>query len=118
QIGAQFLEKIHGGQGILLGCVPGVERGKVTIIGGGIGGTNAAKIAVGLGAEVTIIELSVDRCRYLDDLFKNQVTTLISNSYNIARAVENSDLVIGTVLIPGAKAPKLEIGRASCRERV
>ncbi|SRR5690606_15143749 len=107
QIGAQFLEKIHGGQGILLGGVPGVERGKVTIIGGGIAGTNAAKIAVGLGAEVTIIELSVDRCRYLDDLFKNQVTTLISNSYNIARAVENSDLVIGTVLIPGAKAPKL-----------
>lgn len=107
QIGAQFLEKNHGGRGILLGGVPGVEHGKVTIIGGGIAGTNAAKIAIGLGAEVTIIDLNPDRLRQLDDLFGNQVTTLISNPFNIAKAVSASDLVIGAVLIPGAKAPKL-----------
>jgi alanine dehydrogenase len=107
QIGAQFLEKTKGGKGILLGSVPGVRRGKVTIIGGGVAGTNAAKMAVGLGAEVTIIDLNPDRLRQLDDLFGNHVTTLMSNAYNIAESVKDSDLVIGAVLIPGAKAPKL-----------
>ncbi|UOY91917.1 alanine dehydrogenase [Ectobacillus sp. JY-23] len=107
QIGAQFLEKPEGGKGILLGGVPGVNRGKVTIIGGGVAGTNAAKVAIGLGAEVTIIDLNPDRLRQLDDIFGHQVTTLISNPYNIAEAVKTSDLVIGAVLIPGAKAPKL-----------
>jgi alanine dehydrogenase len=107
QIGAQFLEKTKGGKGILLGSVPGVRRGKVTIIGGGVAGTNAAKMAVGLGAEVTIIDLNPDRLRQLDDIFGNDVTTLMSNSYNIAESVKDSDLVIGAVLIPGAKAPKL-----------
>ncbi|MFC5407103.1 alanine dehydrogenase [Cohnella soli] len=107
QIGAQFLEKPFGGKGILLGGVPGVRRGKVTIIGGGVVGTNAAKIAVGLGADVTIIDLSAERLRQLDDIFGAQIGTLISNPMNIADAVAESDLVIGAVLIPGAKAPKL-----------
>jgi alanine dehydrogenase len=107
QLGAQFLEKPKGGKGILLGGVPGVRRGKVTVIGGGVAGTNAAKIAIGLGADVTIIDLNPDRLRQLDDIFGNDVTTLMSNPYNIAQAVKESDLVIGAVLIPGAKAPKL-----------
>lgn len=107
QIGAQFLEKVNGGKGILLSSVPGVKRGKVTIIGGGVAGTNAAKIAVGLGAEVTIIDVNPDRLRQLDDIFGAQVSTLISNPFNIAEAVSESDLVIGAVLIPGAKAPIL-----------
>ncbi|MDX8364752.1 alanine dehydrogenase [Cytobacillus sp. IB215665] len=107
QIGAQFLEKPKGGKGILLGGVPGVSRGKVTVIGGGVVGTNAAKIAAGLGADVTIIDLSPERLRQLDDLFGNSIQTLMSNPLNIAEAVRASDLVIGAVLIPGAKAPKL-----------
>ncbi|AEV21160.1 L-alanine dehydrogenase [Geobacillus thermoleovorans CCB_US3_UF5] len=107
QIGAQFLEKPYGGKGILLGGVPGVARGKVTIIGGGVVGTNAAKVAVGLGADVTIIDLNADRLRELDDIFGNQITTLMSNPMNIAEAVAEADLVIGAVLIPGARAPKL-----------
>ncbi|MGA9225712.1 MAG: alanine dehydrogenase [Mesobacillus sp.] len=107
QIGAQFLEKVHGGKGILLGGVPGVQRGKVTIIGGGVAGTNAAKMAVGLGAEVTMIDLSPERLRQLDDIFGSDITTLISNPYNIAESVKTSDVVIGAVLIPGAKAPRL-----------
>lgn len=107
QIGAQFLEKNKGGKGILLGGVPGVRRGKVTIIGGGVAGTNAAKVAVGLGAHVTILDLNPDRLRQLDDIFGHQITTLMSNPLNIAEAVKESDLVIGAVLIPGAKAPKL-----------
>ncbi|MBU5212762.1 alanine dehydrogenase [Heyndrickxia oleronia] len=107
QIGAQFLEKTKGGKGILLSGVPGVKRGKVTIIGGGMVGTNAAKIAVGLGADVTIIDLNPERLRQLEDIFGTSVQTLMSNPYNIAEAVKESDLVIGSVLIPGAKAPKL-----------
>ncbi|WP_028596190.1 alanine dehydrogenase [Paenibacillus assamensis] len=107
QIGAQFLEKVHGGKGILLGGVPGVQRGKVTIIGGGVVGTNAAKIAVGLGADVTIIDLSADRLRQIEDIFGTSVQTLMSNPMHIAESVRHSDLVIGAVLIPGAKAPKL-----------
>ncbi|MBS4208772.1 alanine dehydrogenase [Bacillus sp. FJAT-50079] len=107
QVGAQFLEKIHGGSGILLSGVPGVQRGKVTVIGGGIAGTNAAKMAIGLGAHVTILDVNPDRLRQLDDLFGTDVTVLMSNPYNIAEAVAEADLVIGAVLIPGAKAPKL-----------
>lgn len=107
QIGAQFLEKIYGGKGVLLSGVPGVSKGRVTIIGGGVAGTNAAKIAIGLGAYVTIIDVNVERLRQLDDLFGPKVSTLVSNPYYIAEAVKNSDLVIGTVLIPGAKAPIL-----------
>lgn len=107
QIGAQLLERHRGGKGILLSGVPGVKRGKVTIIGGGIVGTNAAKIAIGLGADVTLLDLSVGRLRQLDDIFGNQITTLVSNSSNIAKSVADADLLIGAVLIPGAKAPKL-----------
>jgi alanine dehydrogenase len=107
QIGAQFLEKVHGGKGILLSGVPGVHRGTVTIIGGGVAGTNAAKMAIGLGAKVTIIDLNPERLRQLDDIFGSDVTTLMSNPYTIAEAVKESDLVIGAVLIPGAKAPRL-----------
>lgn len=107
QIGAQFLEKSKGGKGILLSGVPGVKRGKVTIIGGGVVGTNAAKVAVGLGADVTLIDLSAERLRQLDDQFGKDIQTLMSNPLNIAEAVKDSDLVIGAVLIPGAKAPKL-----------
>lgn len=107
QIGAQFLEKPHGGCGILLGGVPGVEPGKVAIVGGGIVGTNAAKMAIGLGAQVTILEKNIDRLRYLDDLFGGRAKTIMSNSLNIAQATAEADLVVGAVLIPGAKAPKL-----------
>jgi len=107
QIGSQFLQKSNGGKGILLAGVPGVSRGKVTIIGGGVVGTNAAKVAIGLGADVTIIDLSADRLRQLDDIFGNQIKTLMSNPFNIAEAVAEADLLIGAVLIPGAKAPKL-----------
>ncbi|RHW33490.1 alanine dehydrogenase [Lysinibacillus yapensis] len=107
QVGAQYLEKVNGGTGILLGGVSGVPRGKVTVIGGGMAGTNAARIAVGMGAEVTILDLNPERLRQIEDIFGSSVQTLISNPYNIAESVKNSDLVIGSVLIPGAKAPKL-----------
>ncbi len=107
QVGAMCLEKHHGGKGILLGGVPGVRRAKVTIIGCGIAGTNAAKMAMGMGADVTCIDLSTKRLAEMDDLFENRVTTLYSNSHNIEEAVINSDLVIGAVLVAGAKAPKL-----------
>ncbi|OXS73124.1 alanine dehydrogenase [Domibacillus enclensis] len=107
QIGAQFLEKNNGGKGVLLGGVPGVKRSRVTVIGGGMVGTNAARIAVGLGADVTIIDLSADRLRQLEEIFGASVQTLMSSPLNIAESVKESDLVIGAVLIPGAKAPKL-----------
>lgn len=107
QIGSQFLQKPHKGKGILLSGVPGVKRGKVTIIGGGVVGTNAAKIAIGLGADVTIIDLSANRLRQLDDIFGNQINTLMSNPLTISQAVAEADLLIGAVLIPGAKAPRL-----------
>ncbi|MFK2825111.1 alanine dehydrogenase [Bacillus sp. B190/17] len=107
QIGAQFLEKNKGGKGILLGGVPGVKKGKVTVIGGGAVGANAAKIASGLGADVTIIDLNADRLRQLEEIFGSSVQTLMSSPFNIAEAVKESDLVIGAVLIPGSKAPKL-----------
>ncbi|WP_226667042.1 alanine dehydrogenase [Metabacillus litoralis] len=107
QIGAQFLEKPRGGKGILLAGVPGTQRGKVTIIGGGVAGTNAAKIAIGLGAEVTIIDVNPERLRQLDDIFGKNISTRMSNPLSISEAVRQSDLVIGAVLIPGARAPKL-----------
>lgn len=107
QVGTMCLQKDKGGKGILLGGVPGVRRAKVTIIGCGIAGTNAAKMAMGLGADVTCIDLSTKRLAEMDDLFDNRVTTLYSNAQNIENAVINSDLVIGAVLVPGAKAPKL-----------
>ena len=107
QIGAQLLERPQGGKGILLSGVPGVARGKVTIIGGGVVGTNAAKVAIGLGAHVTLLDLNVGRLRQLDDIFGHQMTTLVSSPSNIAKAVAEADLLIGAVLIPGAKAPKL-----------
>ncbi|MDP9700718.1 alanine dehydrogenase [Paenibacillus polysaccharolyticus] len=107
QIGAQLLEKTEGGKGILLSGVPGVSRGKVVIIGGGTVGTNAAKIALGLGADVTILDLNLNRLRQLDDIFGNQIQTLVSSPSNIASAVTGADLLICAVLIPGAKAPTL-----------
>ena len=107
QVGANLLEKRNGGRGVLLGGVPGVHRGVVTIIGGGIAGANSAKIAVGLGAEVIIIEKDQRRLEYLDDVFQTSASTLMSNQVNIEDSVARSDLVIGSVLIPGAKAPKL-----------
>ena len=107
QVGAAYLEKEHGGRGVLLGGVPGVPPGNVVILGGGIVGTNAAKIALGLGARVTLIDLNLNRLRELDDIFGGRLYTLASNGYNIGRAVREADLVIGGVLIPGAAAPKL-----------
>ncbi|GGG78006.1 alanine dehydrogenase [Edaphobacter dinghuensis] len=107
QVGAAYLEKEHGGRGVLLGGVPGVAPGNVCIIGGGIVGTNAAKIALGMGAKVTLIDLNLNRLRELDDIFNGRVFTVASNSYNIERAVCEADLVIGGVLIPGAAAPKI-----------
>ncbi|NWQ40460.1 alanine dehydrogenase [Bacillus sp. EB106-08-02-XG196] len=107
QLGAQILERINGGKGLLLGGVPGVKPAKVVIIGGGVVGTNAAKMAIGLGAEVSILDVNPERLRQLDDLFSGRVKTIMSNSYNIAQEVKSADLLIGAVLIPGAKAPQL-----------
>ncbi len=107
QEGARFLEKPQGGRGVLLGGVPSVEKGKVAILGGGVVGTNAAKMAVGLGAQVTILDVNIDRLGYLDDIFQGRVTTLYSSRGNIEQVLRESDLVIGAVLIPGAKAPHL-----------
>jgi alanine dehydrogenase len=107
QVGAKYLQLDHGGKGILLGGVPGVPKGKVTVIGCGIAGTHAMKMAVGLGADVTAIDLSAKRLAELDDLFDGRITTLHSNAENIERSVIASDLVIGAVLIPGALAPRL-----------
>jgi alanine dehydrogenase len=107
QIGANLLQKYNGGSGILLGGVPGVMQGEVVIIGGGIVGTNAAKIACGLGARVTIMDISNERLAYLDDIFFGRITTLTCNEYNVAKAVEKADLLIGAVLVAGASAPKI-----------
>ncbi len=107
QLGAQFLESQYGGSGVLLGGVSGVAAGQVVIIGGGVVGTNAAKIAVGLRARVTIIDNNIHRLRELDDIFGGRVSTVMSNSYNIAELVRKADLLIGAVLIPGAKTPQL-----------
>ncbi len=107
QIGAHYLEKPQGGRGVLLGGVPGVEPGVVVVVGGGIVGTNAAKVAVGMGARVTVIEKNPDRLRELDDLFMGRVKTMMSNAYNIQKEVAKADLLVGAVLIPGARAPRL-----------
>jgi alanine dehydrogenase len=107
QVGASYLEKEKGGRGVLLGGIPGVSPAKVVIIGGGIVGTHAAKIALGMGANTTIIDINLNRLRELDDIFGGRVQTLASNSYTIAKATAEADLVIGGVLIPGAAAPKL-----------
>ena len=107
QLGAQFLESQYGGRGILLAGVSGVAAGQVVIIGGGVVGTNAAKIALGMRARVTVIDLSIERLRYLDDIFGGKVSTVMSNSYNIAQWVKQADLLIGAVLVPGAKTPIL-----------
>jgi alanine dehydrogenase len=107
QAGAYFLEKPFGGRGLLLGGVPGVAPGRVVIIGGGIVGYNAAIMALGLGAEVTILERSIDRMRHLEEILSGRVTLLMSSQLEIASSVESADLVIGAVLIPGALAPKL-----------
>ena len=107
QEGAKYLERPYGGRGVLLGGVPGVERGKVVVIGGGVVGTHAAKMAVGLGADVTILELSHRRLSELDDLFGGRVQTLHSNAGNLVKSLANADLVIGAVLVTGARAPKL-----------
>jgi alanine dehydrogenase len=107
QVGAEYLTKEHGGRGLLLGGVPGVPPGNVCIIGGGVVGTNAAKMALGLGAKVTLVDLNLNRLRELDDIFNGRVFTLASNSYNIERAAREADLLVGGVLIPGAAAPKI-----------
>ena len=107
QVGASYLEKEKGGRGILLGGVPGVPPAQVTILGGGIVGTNAARIALGFGAKTTLIDMNLNRLRELEDVFGGRLYTLASNSYNIAQATREADLVIGGVLIPGATAPKL-----------
>jgi alanine dehydrogenase len=107
QIGAMLLEKHYGGKGLLLGGVPGTHPARVMILGGGTVGTNAAKIALGFGADVTILDVNLDRLRYLDDIFQGRVKTLMSNTYNIREEAKLADLLIGAVLIPGAKAPRL-----------
>jgi alanine dehydrogenase len=107
QVGAHYLEKMAGGRGILLGGVPGVPAARVVIIGGGVVGTNAAKIAVGMGAYVTIIDNNLDRLRELDDIFLSKISTLASSAYMIHDAISNADLIVGAVLVPGASAPRL-----------
>lgn len=107
QVGAHYLEKMSGGRGILLGGVPGVPAARVVIIGGGVVGTNAAKIAVGMGAHVTIIDNNLDRLRELDDIFLSKISTLASSAYMIHDAISDADLIVGAVLVPGAAAPRL-----------
>jgi alanine dehydrogenase len=107
QEGAKYLEKPLKGRGILLGGVPGVQPAKVLILGGGVVGTNAAKIAAGMGADVTILDLNINRLRYLDDVMPKNVRTIVSNEYTIRELITDADLIVGGVLVPGAKAPKL-----------
>jgi alanine dehydrogenase len=107
QEGAKYLEKEYGGRGILIGGVPGVQRGCVAVLGGGVVGTNAAKIAVGMGAQVTVLDINPKRLAYLDDIFGSSLTTLYATEANIERALRESDIVIGAVLVTGEKAPKL-----------
>jgi alanine dehydrogenase len=107
QVGAQYLEAPNGGRGVLLGGVPGVAPANLVILGGGVVGTNAAKIAVGMGAHVTIIDRNLNRLRELDDIFNQQVVTLASNIFTISETLKLADLVIGAILIPGASAPKV-----------
>jgi alanine dehydrogenase len=107
QVGARYLERERGGRGILLGGVPGVPPAHVCIVGGGIVGTNAARVALGIGAKVTLVDVNLNRLRELDDIFGGRLYTLASNSYNLAQATKEADLVIGGVLIPGTTAPKI-----------
>ena len=107
QVGAQYLEAPNGGRGVLLGGVPGVAPANVVVLGGGVVGTNAAKIAVGMGAHVTVIDRNLNRLRELDDIFNQQIVTLASNVFTVTEALKLADLVIGAVLIPGAAAPKI-----------
>lgn len=107
QVGAHYLEKANGGAGILLGGVPGVEHGRVTVIGGGVVGTNGVRIAQAMGAEVTVIDRNIKRLEYLDELYAGRVQTIVSSEYAIAAEVRESDLVVGAVLVPGRTAPKL-----------
>ncbi len=107
QVGATYLEKPHGGRGVLMGGVPGVAPASVAILGGGVVGANAAKIAVGMGAQVTVIDVNHDRLVYLDDIYHGRLRTRTSNEYNIEEIVTQADLVIGAVLIPGGRAPHL-----------
>jgi alanine dehydrogenase len=107
QIGAHYLEQTQGGRGVLLGGVPGVRQGMVAIVGGGVVGTNAAQVALGLGARVTVIDLNLDRLRYLEQILHGNLTTIASNRRNVAEAVRRAEIVIGAVLIPGARAPRL-----------
>jgi len=107
QVGATSLEKANGGKGVLLGGVPGTRRGRVVILGGGVVGRNAATIAVGMGAQVTLIDVRAKTMEYLEDVFGSSIETLYSNPHNIEQAVMRADLVIGAVLVPGAVAPRL-----------
>lgn len=107
QVGAHYLEKIRGGRGVLLGGVPGVEPGHVAVLGTGVVGSAAIRIAVGMGARVTALNLDVERLRYLDDLYQGRIETRVASTAAIEQAVSQADLVIGAVLVPGAKAPKL-----------
>ena len=107
QVGANLLQKYNGGSGILLGGVPGIMPGQVVIIGGGVVGTNAAKMARGLGAKVTVLDINASRLRYLDDIFQNNITTLLANHYNIGNMVRKADLLISAVLVHGESAPKI-----------
>ena len=115
QEGAKYLEKLYGGSGVLLSGVPGTPRANVVILGGGSVGTNACKIAVGMGANVTIMDINIHRLEYLDDIFGARVQTLYSNDVNVENALKTADLVVGAVLIPGKKAPKI-IRRSYLRE--
>lgn len=107
QEGAKYLEKIYGGSGVLLSGVPGTPKAHVVIIGGGSVGTNACKIAVGMGADVTVMDVNIHRLEYLDDIFGARIQTLYSNDVNVENALKTADLVVGAVLIPGKKAPKI-----------
>jgi alanine dehydrogenase len=107
QVGAHFLEKTQGGAGVLLGGVPGVDHGRVTIIGAGVVGRNAMRVALAMGADVTVLGVNMKRLEYLDEMYEGRVSTLVSNEYNINKEVVESDLVVGAVLIPGSSAPKL-----------
>ena len=107
QVGARYLERTQGGRGVLLAGVPGVEPANTVILGAGVAGGAAARVAIGMGACVTVINLDIDRLRYLDDLYQGRITTMASTQSNVERAVREADLLIGAVLVPGARAPKL-----------
>ncbi|MBS3957625.1 MAG: alanine dehydrogenase [Clostridiales bacterium] len=107
QVGAAYLQKPNGGRGVLMGGVPGVPPAKVVVLGGGVVGTNAAYVAMGMGADVTIMDVNLDRLRYLDEIWANRIRTLYSSKHNVEKIVTEADLVIGAVLLPGAKTPFL-----------